>query len=288
LAESKDRKRKPKPSGSSSERQRGKPGRTGGAGHQARRGSSRAGGKGKGEQDRGRGRRQAEGSGRAADDTPRNPKLPAAARGLPRHVVESLLRVTPANRQNAALAALAAAAESFTDGQFHSAVKKAEHAKELASRDATIREILGLAAYRVGDWQKALRELRTYRRLSGETTHMPVEMDVLRALGRPGEVATVWEEFRRLGGGPAVKKEARVVYASHLIDTGDLDGAAAVAGSPRKVSDPWPEDLRLWYVAARIAALRGDTVAARRIADEIVLNDPSFPGLDELERLIEA
>ena len=198
------------------------------------------------------------------------------------------MRVTPANRQNAALAALGAAADAFTEGQYHTAVRKAEHAKDLASRDATIREILGLAAYRVGDWQKALRELRTYRRLSGETTHMPVEMDILRALDRPQDVEAAWQEFRKLGGGPAAKKEARVVYASHLIDRDELDKASDVAGSPRKVADPWPEDLRLWYVAARIAALRGDKPKARAIADDIVLADPSFPGLDELDRLIEA
>jgi hypothetical protein len=197
------------------------------------------------------------------------------------------MRVTPAGRQNAALAALAAAAEAFTEGQYHAAVRKAEHAKELASRDATIREILGLSAYRVGDWQKALRELRTYRRLSGETTHMPVEMDVLRALNRPADVTAVWEEFRKLGGGPAVKKEARVVYASHLIDMEDIDGAADLVGSPRKTQDPWPEDLRLWYVAARIAAIQGDKSKARRLADDILLVDPSFPGLDELDRLID-
>lgn len=223
-----------------------------------------------------------------SDQAAKPKKLPAAAAGLPRHVVESLMRVTPATRQNAALAALAAAAEAFTDGQYHAAVRKAEHAKELASRDATIREILGLSAYRVGDWQKALRELRTYRRLSGETTHMPVEMDALRALDRPRDVDAAWQEFRKLGGGPAVKKEARVVYASHLIDLDELDKAADVAGSPKKVADPWPEDLRLWYVAARIAALRGDRSRARAIAADIVLADPSFPGLDELDRLIEA
>ncbi len=198
------------------------------------------------------------------------------------------MRVTPAARQNAALASLAAAAEAFGEGQFHAAVRKADHAKDLASRDATIREILGLASYRIGDWHTALRELRTYRRLSGETTHMPVEMDVLRGMGRTDDVEAVWQEFQRLDGGPAVKKEAQVVYASHLIDIEDLDGAAEVVGSPKKGSEPWPEDLRLWYVAARVAALRGDKAGARRIADSIVVEDPSFPGLDELDGLIES
>ena len=247
-------------------------GRDGGGGYKGRDGGQRS--------DGGRG------GDRVSDD--KKQKLPAAAEGLPRHVVESLMRVTPAQRQNAALAALAAAAEAFSEGQFHVAVRKADHAKDLASRDATIREILGLASYRVGDWATALRELRTYRRLSGETTHMPVEMDVLRALGRDEDVKAVWQDFRKHGGGPAAKKEARVVYASFLIDQGDLDEAADVAGKPRIAPDPWPEDLRLWYVAARIAALQGDKSRAKHLADAIVLEDPSFPGLDDLDRLIEA
>ncbi|MEA2002758.1 MAG: hypothetical protein U9N84_12860 [Actinomycetota bacterium] len=215
-------------------------------------------------------------------------KLPAGAEGLPRHVVEALMRVTPPKRQNAALGALGEAAAAFSEGQYHQAVRKASHAKELASRDSTIREILALSAYRVGDWPTALRELRTYRRLSGETTHMPVEMDVLRALGRTDDVTEVWEDFKRLDGSPAVKKEARVVYASFLIDEDDLDGAATAIGTLKKTTDPWPEDLRLWYVAARLAALRGDKVEARRLADALLVEDPSFPGLDELDRQIEA
>ncbi len=197
------------------------------------------------------------------------------------------MRVTPAARQNAALESLAAAAEAFSEGQFHATVRKANHAKDLASRDATIREILGLASYRIGDWHTALRELRTYRRLSGETTHMPVEMDVLRAMGRSEDIDAVWQDFKRLDGGPAVKKEAKVVYASHLIDIGDLEGAAEVVGKPKKKDEPWPEDLKLWYVAARAAALLGKKDEARRIADSIVLEDPSFPGLDDLDRDID-
>jgi len=269
-----------KPTGSSSS---GK-GRSGSRGSST---GSRGSGKSYGGGQSGRDRKQGRGSDPKEFDAAKAKKLPAGAEGLPRHVVESLMRVTPAGRQNAALAALADAAEAFSEGQYHAAVRKAEHAKDLASRDATIREILGISAYRVGDWQKALRELRTYRRLSGETTHMPIEMDVLRALNRPDDVTAVWEDFRKHGGGPAVKKEARVVYASHLIDIDDLDGAAELAGSPRKVADPWPEDLRLWYVAARIAALQGNKRKARGLADDIVLADPSFPGLDDLDRLIE-
>ncbi len=167
-------------------------------------------------------------------------------------------------------------------------MRKAERAKELAPRDATVREILGLAAYRIGDWAKALRELRTYRRITGETTHLPVEMDVLRALGRTDDVAAAWTTLQDLGGTPAVLKEGTVVYASFLIDQGDVAAARRLTRPTRLTHKPFSEDLKLWYVAARAAALEGDAANARDLRNRILEHDPAFPGIDELEALIVA
>jgi len=214
--------------------------------------------------------------------------LQGAAANLPNWVIEALARVTPAHRVGAALQALGEASEAFVEGAYHRAVRKAEQAKDLAPRDTTVRETLGLAAYRTGDWHTALAELRTFRRLAGETTHVPVEMDALRALGRDRDVAALWQTLQDLGGKPAVLKEGAVVYASHLIDRGDLDGAWQTVAPRRLRHEPFPEDLRMWYVAARIAALRGDADTAGKLRNDILAHDPAFPGIDELERLIAA
>jgi tetratricopeptide (TPR) repeat protein len=201
-------------------------------------------------------------------------------------VVEALARVTPERRVGDALTALGEASEAFAEGSYQRAVRKAELAKDLAPRDTTVREVLGLAAYRLGDWQKALAELRAFRRMAGETTHLPVEIDVLRALGRDRDVEAAWQTLQDRGGKASVMKEGAVVYASHLVDQRDLDGAKRVAGAARVTRNPFPEDLRLWYVAARIAALQGDTDGAVRMRNAILENDPAFPGIDELETLI--
>ncbi len=214
--------------------------------------------------------------------------LHGAAANLPNWVVEGLSRVTPDKRVGAALEALGEASEAFAEGAYHRAVRKALQAKELAPRDATVRETLGVAAYRTGDWQTALAELRTFRRLSGETTHMPIEMDALRGLGRDRDVLTAWATLQELGGRPAVMKEGAVVYASHLADQGELEQAWDVI-APRKIRhEPFPEDLRMWYVAARVAAMRGDGQTAARLRDDILSHDPGFPGVDELDKLIAA
>jgi len=212
--------------------------------------------------------------------------LKGAAANLPNWVVEDLARVTPDRRVAPALEALGEASEAIANGSFHKAFKKAQVAKELAPRDATIRETLGLAAYRLGNWKVALNELRTYRRLSGETTHMPVEMDVHRALERDDAVSETWTSLKELGGKPGVMKEGAVVYASHLIDTGDLDSAWQAVRPGRLTHEPFEEDLRLWYVAARVAALRGDAETAGKLRNNILQHDPGFPGIDDLEALI--
>ncbi len=230
------------------------------------------------------------GSGRGRPDptpaTKRRRDLTGAAANLPNWVIEELARVTPAGRVAGALEELGEASEAMAEGAYKRAVRHATRAKDLAPRDATVRETLGIAAYRSGDWRTALAELRTYRRLAGETTHLPVEMDALRALDRPGDVESSWKTLQERGGKPAVLKEGRVVYASHLIDRGELDRAWELVDPGAMKGNPFEEDLRLWYVAARVAALRGDVAKASAIRSAILGNDPAFPGIDELEKLI--
>ena len=59
-------------------------------------------------------------------------------------------------------------------------------ARRLASRIAAVREAVGLAAYRAGEWQTAIGELRAYHRMCGRQTHLAVLADCERALGPPG------------------------------------------------------------------------------------------------------
>jgi tetratricopeptide (TPR) repeat protein len=226
-------------------------------------------------------------SGRDSSGTSRRRRdLRGAAVDLPNWVVEDLSRTTPNHRIADALEQLGEASVAFGEGRFQKALRHAAKAKDLAPRDATVREVLALSAYRTGDWKQALRELRTYRRLSGELTHVPVEMDVLRALGRDDEIPKVFRLLTDHGAKPGVLKEARVVYASHLLDRGDVATARDLVAPGRLSDRPFDEDLRLWYVAARAAAIDGDGDEARRLRNAILQHYPSFPGIDELESLI--
>lgn len=209
--------------------------------------------------------------------------LKGAAVDLPNWIIEALTRVTPKDRVAPALEALGEASAAMSDGRYHAAVKHAKVAKNLSPQDATIRETLGLSAYRIGDWETALSELRAYRRMAGEATHLPIEMDVLRAMNRDGDVTKTWETLQKADVSPSVWKEGKVVYGTFLLEHGDADGAWDLTGPNRVGPNANEADLRVWYVAARAAASNGNTATARRIADAIVLNDPSFAGLDALD-----
>jgi tetratricopeptide (TPR) repeat protein len=203
-------------------------------------------------------------------------------------VIEGLVRVTPRDRVAPALEALGAASDALADGRYQSAVKHGNRAKALAPQDSTIRETIGVAAYRMGDWNTALSELRAYRRMQGDTTHLPIEMDVLRAQKRPKDVEAAWNELQKRGGHGLVMNEGTIVYASYLLDAGRIDEAWSVIDPGQVKAAPNEGHLRRYYVAARVAAARGDRSRARRLSDAIVTNDPSFPGYEELEAEIAA
>jgi tetratricopeptide (TPR) repeat protein len=201
---------------------------------------------------------------------------------LPKWVREEIQRSTPKDRREPALHHLSKALEAFADERYPAALPDLRKAKELAPRSATVREILGLASYRAENWEEALRELRTFRRMTGDLLHMPMEMDCLRALHRPGEVTKTWERLQELDTSPSVSHEARVVYASFLLDEGRPREAWAVIKPGRLVASPSPGEIRRWYVAAKVALAAGDTEAARRLLAALDKQEPDFEGIDEL------
>ena len=65
------------------------------------------------------------------------------------------------------------------------AQRHAQSASRRGGRLGVVRETLAIAAYRTGDYALALRELRTYRRITGSDDQLPLMVDSERGLGRP-------------------------------------------------------------------------------------------------------
>lgn len=107
-------------------------------------------------------------------------------------------------------------------------------------------------------------------------------MDVLRAQGRTKDVNSAWAELNKRGGHGLVMNEGAIVYASFLLDDGDIAKAWEVIDPGTVTAKPNEAHLRRYYVAARVAAAKGDINTARKYSEAIVLNDPSFPGWDAL------
>jgi tetratricopeptide (TPR) repeat protein len=203
---------------------------------------------------------------------------------LPKWVRDEIQRSTPKDRRQPALTHLGTAMESFADERYPAAVSELRKAKELSPRSATIRELLGLSSYRSGYWDEALRELRTFRRLTGDLIHYPVEMDSLRALHRPDDVIKAWERLQDYDISPTINNEARVVYASFLLDQNRPRDAWPVIKPSRLAGSPTQGELRRWFVAARVALEAGDRDAARRLVAALDEQEPDFEGVDELRR----
>ena len=75
-----------------------------------------------------------------------------------------------------------------------------EHALAASRRGgrlAVVREAAGMTAYAAGKFSEALREFRTYRRISGDHAHLPEMVDAERALGRPDKALELAAEVPR-------------------------------------------------------------------------------------------
>lgn len=201
---------------------------------------------------------------------------------LPKWVREEIQRSTPKDRRDPALKHLSKGLEAYADERFTAALPDLRQAKSLAPRSSTVRELLGLAAYQTENWEEGLRELRTFRRITGDLMHMPVEMDCQRALGKSKDVTKTWDLLKELDPSATVSNEARVVYASFLLDEGRPRDAWPVIKPGRLVASPSPGELRRWFVAARVALAAGDPDAARRIVAALDTQEPDFEGMDQL------
>lgn len=105
-------------------------------------------------------------------------------------------------------------------------------ASRRGGRLACVREAVALTAYLAGEYQEALREFRTYRRITGDDTHLAAQLDCERALGRPEKAVQLAAEVDM----STLDREARVelvmVLSGAHEDLGDLEGARTALEIP--------------------------------------------------------
>jgi hypothetical protein len=92
-----------------------------------------------------------------------------------------------------------------------------------AGRIAVVRETLAITAYSTGDFALALRELRTFRRISGKNDQLPMMVDSERGLGRPDKALELGRSVDRAALPVEVQVELSIAMSGARLDLGDLE-----------------------------------------------------------------
>ncbi|MFV0319777.1 MAG: hypothetical protein ACK5IN_05320 [Microbacterium sp.] len=164
-----------------------------------------------------------------------------------------------------------------------------------AGRLAVVRETAAITAYAIGDFALALRELRTYRRISGRDDQIALMVDSERGVGRPDRAIEVGRSVERGALPAAVRVELTIALSGARLDLGqperalleldipELDPNRAFEWSPALFSARAVvlEDLgRLdeaaqWHHRAEVAAeaLHGETAAGDMIVVEEIVEE---------------
>ncbi|MET0812503.1 MAG: primosomal protein, partial [Microbacterium sp.] len=84
-----------------------------------------------------------------------------------------------------------------------------------------VRETLAITAYATGDFALALRELRTYRRISGKDDQIALMVDSERGVGRPDRALEVGRAVDRAGLPASVRAELAIAMSGARLDLDD-------------------------------------------------------------------
>ena len=172
-------------------------------------------------------------------------------------------------------------------------------AADRAGRIAIVRETVGLTAYTIGDFALALREMQTYRRLSGKNDQLPIMVDSERGLGRPERALELGRSVPREELEPGVRANLAIAMSGARLDLNQNDLALAELEipelNPSNVLDYSPQLFRAyadtleilgrnaesehWFSLAEraesaLAAKNAPAIETVAIVEEIVIPEP--------------
>ena len=162
-------------------------------------------------------------------------------------------------------------------------------ASRRGGRLAAVREAVGLTAYAAGHYGEALREFRTYRRISGSNVHLPVMADCERGLGRPDRALDVVRSEEAKDLDAPGKAELAIVAAGARTDLGQLDAAVAELEIPQlDINRAFSYSPRLFRAYAdALAAVGREQEAAKWQKQAVVAENALGLGVDEEPDIID-
>ena len=221
------------------------------------------------------------------EKTPRKRAQPATTakrrrrRGSPADV-EAEIRWLAGRNADRALRRLMDAADAYAHDREREALRILRPLRDQLPDSPTVRELVGLSQYRLGNYRAATKELEAYANLSNAVDQNPVLMDCYRAQRRWQKVESAWEELAATSPSGELVAEGRIVYAGALADQGRLDDALAVLRKRADpVRDPKEHHLRLWYALADLEERAGNLARARELFDRVRRVDPQYVDVAE-------
>jgi tetratricopeptide (TPR) repeat protein len=176
------------------------------------------------------------------------------------------------------------AADAYSRDHERDALRLLRPLRDALPESPSVRELLGLAQYRLGHYPAATKELEAFANLTGSVEQHPVLMDSYRAQRRWRNVDERWRELTAASPGADVVTEGRIVAAGALADRGRIDEAIKLlTRADKRVSKPKPYHLRLWYALADLEERAGNVPRARSLFELVRREDPAFA--DVAERL---
>ncbi|NYH00790.1 hypothetical protein BJ979_003415 [Schumannella luteola] len=103
--------------------------------------------------------------------------------------------------------------------------KHALSAGRRAGRISVVRESVAITAYAIGDFALALRELRTYRRLSGSNDQIALMVDSERGVGRPERALELGRSIERSELSVPVQVSLAIAMSGARLDLGQAEQA---------------------------------------------------------------
>lgn len=118
-----------------------------------------------------------------------------------------------------------AMASDLIDDDPQRAHQHALAASRRAGRIAIVRETLAITAYATGDFALALRELRTFRRISGRDDQIALMVDSERGVGRPDRALETGRAVDRAALSTPVRVELAIAMSGARLDLGEPERA---------------------------------------------------------------
>lgn len=198
-----------------------------------------------------------------------------------------------------------AMAAALIDTQPELAHEHALAASRSAGRIAIVRESVAITAYATGDFALALRELRTYRRISGKDDQIALMVDSERGVGRPDRALEVGRAVDRAALPTATRVALAIAMSGARLDRGETQLALGELEIPELDPDrafEWSpalflaratvledlgraEEAEFWYERADAASDALGQAAAEH--DELIVEDGLVEGADDIDDIDE-